>query len=92
MKTDPEVARADLSDAAEVVYLLAGLLAPVVPKLSEKLFEQLGAAELTFENVTQARYSAARSEPPASAPRSRSSARLEESTVKLIDQCGARKR
>jgi methionyl-tRNA synthetase len=56
MKTDPEAARADLSDAADVVYLLGALLTPVIPKVTEKLFAQLGAPPLTFEGLEKARY------------------------------------
>jgi methionyl-tRNA synthetase len=56
VKTEPEVARADLSDAAEVAYLVAGLLQPVVPNIAEKLFEQLQAPALTFAALAQARY------------------------------------
>lgn len=55
-KSDPEAARADLTDAAEIAYLIGGLLQPVVPKLSEKLFEQLGAPPLTFEMLEKATY------------------------------------
>src|SRR5713101_5314043 len=56
LKTDPESARAVLSDAAEVAYLLAGLLAPVVPRLADKLFEQLNAPVLTFQKIADAKY------------------------------------
>ena len=56
MKADPESARAVLSDAAEVAYLLAGLLAPVVPRLADKLFEQLNAPALTFQKIADAKY------------------------------------
>jgi methionyl-tRNA synthetase len=56
MKTDPEAARADLSNAADVVYLLGALLTPVIPKVTEKLFAQLGAAPLTFAALEKARY------------------------------------
>jgi methionyl-tRNA synthetase len=56
IKTDKEQARADLSNAAEVVYLLAGLLDPVVPRLSAKLFEQLAAPALTYAQVAKATY------------------------------------
>ncbi len=56
MKTDPEAARADLSDAADVVYLLGALLTPVIPKVTEKLFAQLGAPPLTFAALEKARY------------------------------------
>ena len=34
---------------ADVVYILAALLEPVVPRLSEKLFTQLAAQPLTFQ-------------------------------------------
>jgi methionyl-tRNA synthetase len=56
LKKDQEAARRDLSDAADVVYLVAGLLQPIVPRLSALLFEQLGAAPLTFEAIATARY------------------------------------
>jgi len=56
LKNEPELARHVLSDAAEVVYLLAGLLSPVVPRLADKLFEQLGAPALTFERISSAKY------------------------------------
>ncbi|QRK07810.1 methionine--tRNA ligase [Archangium violaceum] len=56
VKTDPEAARADLSDAAEVAYLLGALLSPVIPRVTEKLFAQLNAPPLTFEALATARY------------------------------------
>ena len=56
VKTDPEAARADLSDAAEVAYLLGALLTPVIPKVAEKLFAQLNAPPLTFQALETARY------------------------------------
>ena len=56
VKTDPEAARADLSDAAEVAYLLGALLAPVIPRVAEKLFAQLNAPPLTFEALATASY------------------------------------
>jgi methionyl-tRNA synthetase len=56
IKTDPEAARRDLSDAAEVAYLVAGLLAPVVPRLSEKLFAQMDAPALTYQALETAKY------------------------------------
>ncbi|MCI0569780.1 MAG: methionine--tRNA ligase [Myxococcaceae bacterium] len=56
VKTDPEAARADLSDVAEVAYLVSALLQPVVPRLSEKLFAQLNAPPLTFQALGAARY------------------------------------
>ena len=54
--SDPEAARAALSDAAEVVYLLGALLEPVVPRLAQKLFAQLDRPPLTFRALEQARY------------------------------------
>ncbi|WP_163779524.1 methionine--tRNA ligase [Myxococcus vastator] len=56
VKKDAEVARADLSDAADVAYLLGALLAPVTPRLSEKLFAQLGAEPLSFQALEGAKY------------------------------------
>jgi methionyl-tRNA synthetase len=56
IKTDPEAARADLSDAAEVAYILGALLTPVIPRVTEKLFAQLNAPALTFEALATARY------------------------------------
>jgi len=56
VKTDPEAARADLSDAAEISYLLGALLTPVIPRVTEKLFAQLGAPPLTFAELENARY------------------------------------
>jgi methionyl-tRNA synthetase len=56
LKEEPDLARAVLSDVAEVAYLLAGLLAPVVPRLADKLFEQLNAPALTFERISSAKY------------------------------------
>lgn len=53
--SDPEAARRDLSTLAEVAYILGGLLAPVVPGLSDELFRQLGAEPLTFEQMASAR-------------------------------------
>jgi len=55
LKTDPEGARADLSDVTEVLALLATFLAPIVPSLAEKLFAQLGTPPLTFEALRSAR-------------------------------------
>ena len=56
VKSEPEVARRDLSDAAEVAYLVAGLLQPVVPTVAEKLFSQLQAEALTFARLQHATY------------------------------------
>jgi methionyl-tRNA synthetase len=54
LRTEPEVARADLSDVADVVALLATFLAPIVPTITDRLFAQLGAAPLTFEALAGA--------------------------------------
>jgi methionyl-tRNA synthetase len=51
LKTDVEGARADLTQVAEVVYLVAGLLSPIVPRLTQKLFEQLGQAPLQLKDL-----------------------------------------
>jgi hypothetical protein len=48
------VARADLSDVADVVALLATFLAPIVPAVTDRLFAQLGTAPLTFEALASA--------------------------------------
>ncbi len=56
VKTEPEVARRDLSDAAEVAYLIAGMLQPVVPRLSQKLFDQLKARPLSYAGMSSAHY------------------------------------
>jgi methionyl-tRNA synthetase len=53
---DQDAARAVLSDAAEVAYLVGALLWPLVPRLSEKLFAQLGAPPLTFAQLQGAKY------------------------------------
>ncbi len=56
LKADAEGARAVLSEAAEVVYLLTALLDPVVPQLAEKLAAQLGRPKLTFAQLATAAY------------------------------------
>ncbi len=56
MKTDPEGARAVLSEAAEIVYLLTALLDPVVPELADKLAAQLNRKKLTFKELATAQY------------------------------------
>ncbi|MCY1034548.1 methionine--tRNA ligase [Corallococcus sp. BB11-1] len=56
VKKDAEAARADLSDAADVAYLLGALLAPVTPRVSERLFAQLNAPPLTFQALATAKY------------------------------------
>ncbi len=55
-KTDLEGARAVLSDAAEVTYLVAGLLEPVVPRLAAALFTQLNAPRLSYAAMETAKY------------------------------------
>ncbi|MBI3184207.1 MAG: methionine--tRNA ligase [Myxococcales bacterium] len=83
LKAEPEAARADLSDAAEVVYLLAALLEPVVPRLSAKLFAQLGAPALGFAALGKASYPLLDRALPLGAP-SPLIARLEEAQVSAI--------
>ncbi|SEU38740.1 methionine--tRNA ligase [Stigmatella erecta] len=56
VKTDAEGARSDLSDAADIVYLLGALLTPVIPRVTDRLFAQLGAPPLTFAGLETARY------------------------------------
>jgi methionyl-tRNA synthetase len=85
LKTDAGAALADLSDAAEVTYLVAGLLAPIVPRVSGRLFEQLGAQPLTFEVLQKAKYPLLNREALIGTP-AVVIARLEEATVStLID-------
>ena len=55
-KTDLEGARAALSDAAEIAYLVAALIEPVVPRLADKLFFQLNAPRLSYAALEKARY------------------------------------
>ena len=55
-KTDLEGARAALSDAAEIAYLVAALLEPVVPRLGTALFTQLNAPRLTYAALESAKY------------------------------------
>jgi methionyl-tRNA synthetase len=82
-KTDKAAALADLSDVAEVAYLVGGLLAPVVPRISEKLFAQLGAPPLTFERLAGASYPLLDRSKPIGTP-APLIARLEESQVNSI--------
>ncbi|HEX9507636.1 MAG TPA: methionine--tRNA ligase subunit beta, partial [Myxococcales bacterium] len=83
LKTSPETARRDLSDAAEVVYLLAALLEPVVPSLSHKLFAQLNAPPLTYQQLASASYPLLDRDRPIGTP-APLIGRLEESQVKAI--------
>ncbi len=55
-KTNLEGARAVLSDAAEIAYLVAALIEPVVPRLAASLFTQLNAPRLTFAALETAKY------------------------------------
>jgi len=83
VKAEPEVARGDLSDAAEVVYLLAGLLEPVVPALAQKLFSQLQAPRLTYEAISSLRYPLLDRQKPVGTP-APLIARLDEAQVEAI--------
>ena len=83
VKAEPEIARRDLSDASDVVYLVAGLLEPVVPALSEKLFSQLGAPRLTYQGMASLRYPLLDRQRPIGSP-APLIARLEESQVNAI--------
>jgi methionyl-tRNA synthetase len=83
VKDEPEVARRDLSDAAEVAYLVAGLLQPVVPTISERLFQQLNAEPLTFSALEKAAFPLLRRERPIGTP-APLLARMEEAQVKSL--------
>jgi methionyl-tRNA synthetase len=83
VKTEPGVARQDLSDAAEVAYLVAGLLQPVVPTISEKLFAQLDAPPLTFAALERASYPLLDRSRPIGTPEPLL-ARMEEAQVKSL--------
>ncbi len=48
----PEEARRDLSTVAEIAWMIAGMLAPVVPRFSEALCEQLGVAAPSYKELT----------------------------------------
>jgi methionyl-tRNA synthetase len=80
LKTDAEGARAVLSEAAEVVYLLTALLDPVVPQLADKLAAQLNRPKLTFAQLATARYPLLERSAPIGEP-SPLINRLEEATV-----------
>lgn len=56
LKTDVEAARAVLSEAAEVVHLVAGLLEPVVPELAARLAWQLNRQLPKFKELETAQY------------------------------------
>jgi methionyl-tRNA synthetase len=83
LKGEPEAARQDLSDAAEVAYLVGGLLQPVVPTISAKLFAQLDAPALTFAALETARYPLLERSRPIGTP-APLLARMEEAQVKSL--------
>jgi methionyl-tRNA synthetase len=83
VKGEPEVARQDLSDAAEVAYLVAGLLEPVVPTIAQKLFAQLDAPPLTFARLETASYPLLDRSRPIGTP-TPLLARMEEAQVKSL--------
>src|SRR5262249_48211229 len=85
LKSEAESAHAVLSDAAEVTYLLAGLLWPVVPRLAEKLFQQLNAPALTFAMISTSKYPLFDRNGPIGTP-APLVARLEEAQVTAILQ------
>ena len=82
-KTDKEGAREDLSDVADVAYLVAGLLQPVVPVLAQKLFAQLGATPLTYAQLAHAHYPLLDRSKPIGTPEPLI-ARLEETQVNAL--------
>jgi methionyl-tRNA synthetase len=47
----PEEARRDLSTIAEIAYVIAALLSPVVPKVSEAICGQLNARPLSYKDL-----------------------------------------
>jgi methionyl-tRNA synthetase len=55
-ETDPARARAALTAAADIVYLLSALLDPIIPKLTAKIRAQLNAPPLTFQALETAAY------------------------------------
>ncbi len=56
LRGEPETARSILSEAAEVVFLLATLLEPVVPQLASSLALQLDRTPLSFAQLISAQY------------------------------------
>ncbi len=84
-KTDLEAARSVLSDAAEVVYVLAALLKPIVPKLADALFKQLNAPELTYQGLEKAQYPLLKRDNPIGEP-SPLINRMEEAQVSSLVQ------
>jgi methionyl-tRNA synthetase len=89
-KAAPEEARRDLSTVADIAYLLAALLGPVVPKVSAEIFAQLAAQPLSFKDLEKAKGALLPAGHSIGAPRPLI-ARLEEKVVeKLVaTQAGA---
>ncbi|MCL2179268.1 MAG: methionine--tRNA ligase [Proteobacteria bacterium] len=56
VKEDVEAARAVLSETAETLFVLSGLLWPVVPKLAQKLAAQLNVEVPSFQHLLSASY------------------------------------
>ncbi|MCL2012706.1 MAG: methionine--tRNA ligase [Cystobacterineae bacterium] len=56
LKESPEAARAVLSETAEVIFILSGLLWPIVPRLATKLATQLDVEVPTFQHLLSASY------------------------------------
>jgi len=56
VKENPEAARAVLSETAEVIFILSGLLWPVVPRLATKLASQLNVEVPSFQHLLKASY------------------------------------
>lgn len=50
-KSDPDVARRDLSTVADVLCVIGALLSPVVPSIAEALFAQLGTRPYSFRDL-----------------------------------------
>jgi len=53
IRTDPARARSDVTLVANVAKVLATMLAPVVPRLSDEIFRQLGLAPQAWEEGTR---------------------------------------
>src|SRR5262249_50873782 len=78
--------RRDLSDAAEVAYLIGGLLTPIVPRISAALFAQLNQPPLTLRRLSDgARYPLLDRARPLGSP-APLIARLEETQVNTLIQ------
>ena len=56
VKDNPGEAQRILSEVCEVVYILATLLEPIVPKISAGLFAQLNRPPATFRDLERAAY------------------------------------